>query len=163
MLSIIVAMSEDGVIGRGGELPWHLPADLQHFKSLTMGHAMIMGRKTFDSIGRALPGRTSIVLTRRGEIRVPGVLTARSLNEALDLTPGDAEVFVIGGGELFAQALPRADRLYVTIVHTRIPDGDTYFPQVDLATWQLVIERHRQADDENAHAMTFRMYERLRK
>jgi dihydrofolate reductase len=160
MLSIIAAMSEDRVIGRNGTLPWHLPADLKHFKELTLGHAIIMGRRTFESIGKPLPGRTSIVLSHKESLGVPGVLTARSIEEAVELAPGDAEVFVIGGHEVFQSALPTADRMYITLVHTAVPDGDVHFPPFDEADWTLVDERHVPADEKNAHAMTFRMYEK---
>lgn len=160
MLSIIAAMSENRVIGRGGRLPWHLPADLAHFKSLTMGHAMIMGRKTYDSIGRPLPGRTSIVLSRSRAIEAPGVITARSLNDAIAAAAGGAEVFVIGGSEVFAAALPMADRLHLTIVHTTIPDGDVFFPSFDDRRWSLDSERYVPADADNAFAMTMRMLTR---
>jgi dihydrofolate reductase len=160
MLSIIVAMSEDRVIGRNGKLPWHLPIDLKHFKSLTMGHAIIMGRKTFESIGKPLPGRTTIVLSRGNEIKNPEVLTARSIGEAVDLAPGDAEVFVIGGSEVFREALERADRIYLTLVHTTVPDGDAFFPEFNERDWHLVSEREVSANAENAHGMTFRVYER---
>lgn len=162
MLSIIAAMSENRVIGRNGTLPWHLPADLAHFKQLTLGHAMIMGRKTFDSIGKPLPGRTSIVLTRAGSIHVPGVITAGSFDLAIKAAQGDDEIFVIGGSEVFAGALPIADRLYLTIVHTVIADGDVYFPSFDEKAWTLLEERHVPADERNAHAMTFRNYEMQR-
>jgi len=160
MLSIIVAMSEDRVIGRHGTLPWHLPADLKRFKALTMGHAIIMGRKTFESIGKPLPGRTSIVLSRSMTLRVEGARTAHDLEEAISHAPNDAEVFIIGGSEVFAAALPMADRMYLTLVHTTIPDGDVYFPPFDDSEWNLVHEEPVAADEKNAHAMTFRTYEK---
>src|SRR5437879_3602599 len=114
-LSLIVAMTRSGVIGRGGQLPWKLSADLKRFKSLTMGHHLIMGRKTFESLGRVLPGRVSIMLTRHDRNGLPsGVLKAHGLLEAIELAGGDNEPFVIGGGKIFEQAIPRAHRLYVT-------------------------------------------------
>ena len=160
MLSIIAAMSEDRVIGKNGKLPWHLPADLKYFKSLTLGHAVIMGRKTYESIGKPLPQRKSIVLSRTQDIANGHMTTARDLDEAIDLVPGDAEVFVIGGSEVFRQALPRADRMYITVVHTTVPGGDAFFPHFDENDWKLASERRLPADEKNEHAMTFRMYER---
>jgi dihydrofolate reductase len=160
-LSLIVAMTRSGVIGRGGQLPWRLSADLRRFKALTMGHHLIMGRKTFDSLGRVLPGRTSIVLTRQADYRPPaGVLTASDLDAALALAAEDREPFVIGGGEIFSLALPRADRLYVTWVHADI-QGDTYFPELDVKSWKLVSESHHPADDKNEYDSTFSTYERV--
>jgi dihydrofolate reductase len=135
MITIIAAVAENGVIGAGNKLPWRLPADLQRFKALTMGHTLVMGRKTFDSIGRPLPGRTTIVVTRdRGWTR-DGVTVAHTLDDALARAEG--EVFVAGGGEIYAQAMARADRLCITHVHQRV-DGDTHFPAIDENLWRAV-------------------------
>jgi dihydrofolate reductase len=159
--SLIVAMTRRGVIGRGGTLPWKLSADLRRFKSLTMGHCLLMGRKTFESLGRVLPGRTSIVLTRQPDYRPPpGVLVAASLDAALALTNQDAEPFVIGGGEIFQLALPRAERLYVTWVEADVA-GDTSFPAWNPTEWQLREQQRRGADDRNEFDTTFCIYERL--
>lgn len=162
MLSIIAAMSEDRVIGRAGTLPWHLPADLKRFKALTCGHAIIMGRKTFESIGRPLPERTSIVMSNSHTIDHPRVITAHNLDDAVSLAPVDAEVFVIGGSKVFEVALPHADRMYLTLVHTTIPDGDVYFPAFDEEMWNLICEERVPTDEKNEFAMTFRTYDKRR-
>jgi dihydrofolate reductase len=145
-LSIIAALTDEGVIGFEDRLPWHLPEDLKRFKKLTLGHPVIMGRKTFDSLGKPLTGRTNIVLTRNRAFRGEGILTAANLDEAIATaqTPradGDpAEIFVIGGAEIFRQALPRADRLYLTLIHKSF-GGDVRFPEVDLARTYREVER----------------------
>ena len=159
-LTVIAAVAENGIIGRQGDLPWRLPADLKRFRRLTTGHAILMGRKTWESIGRPLPGRTSIVLTGRAEYPLPeGVLRAGSLDEALALVPGEDEVFVIGGEALYAEALPRADRLQLTRVHAS-PSGDARFPAFDPSEWTLRSEERHEADERNPHAVTFRTWER---
>lgn len=129
IVSLIAAMAENRVIGRDGALPWHLPADLARFKALTLGHPVIMGRKTFAAIGRPLPGRLNIVLSRQPAFRPAGVLVARSLAEALQLAAGAVEVFICGGGQLYREALPLAERIYLTIINREYP-GDTVFPDV---------------------------------
>jgi dihydrofolate reductase len=159
-LSLIVAMTRSGVIGRGGALPWKLSSDLKRFKSLTMGHHLLMGRKTFDSLGRALPGRTSIVITRQANYRPPAeVLIVGSLNEAIRLATNDDEVFVIGGGEIFQQALPLARRAYVTWVEVDL-QGDTSFSDWNLADWQLISSERHSADEKNEYDTTFCIYDR---
>lgn len=160
-LSLIVAMSDNRVIGRAGGLPWHLSADLRRFKRLTMGHFLLMGRKTYESIGRPLPGRTSIVITRQSDYQVPaGVLLARSLEEALQMVRGEEEVFVIGGGEIYEQTLPLAARLYVTRVHAMV-EGDTYFPTFDEQAWQIVEHSRHEPDQKNAYPYSFVTLERI--
>lgn len=158
-ISLIVAASENRVIGRGGTLPWRLPADLRRFRRLTMGHHLVMGRKTYESIGRVLPGRTSIVLTRQNGYSAPGTLIAADLNSALRAAAGDAEVFVIGGEAVFTEALRLADRIYFTQVHAVVA-GDAYFPPLDEPCWTLVEEQHQPADAENEYELTFRTLER---
>lgn len=138
-LSIIVAMDLNRVIGVDNTLPWHLPEDLKRFKALTMGHCVIMGRKTFESIGKALPGRTNIVVTRRSDYAAKGCTVVHSLEEALAAAKDDPEPFLIGGAELFEQALPRAAKIYLTRVETRVPRGDVYFPELS-ADWKLFHE-----------------------
>ncbi len=160
IVSLIVAMSEEGVIGRDGGLPWHLPDDLREFKRLTMGHVLVMGRRTFESVGRALPGRRSIVLTRRAELRPPGVETAPTLAAAFDLAGDAPEVFVAGGAAVYRAALPRADRLYVTVVHARV-QGDVRFPPLDWNAWHLEGETYHPADARHAFPFTFRRYVRI--
>lgn len=136
-------MTEDRVIGRNNALPWHLTEDLQLFKKRTLGHAVVMGRKTFESIGRPLPGRRNIVVTRNEDWRSDGVEVAHSLRAALALVDGGEEVFVIGGAQLYAAALPGATRIYLTEVHADVP-GDTLFPPLDMAQWRLVSRSARQ-------------------
>ncbi len=163
-LSMIVAMTRDGVIGRDGQLPWRLSDDLRRFKSLTMGHCLIMGRKTLESLGRLLPGRTSIVLSRQDPVhlseRFAGVRVAHSLDDAFAKAAGDNELFIIGGGEVFAQALGRISRLYVTWVEADVA-GDTFFPHFDAARWHLIEEEHVAADERNEHETTYCVYDRL--
>lgn len=160
-LSIIVAMTRNRVIGRGGGLPWRLPADLQRFKRLTMGHPILMGRKTYASIGRNLPGRTSIVITHKADFRTDGVLVANSLPDAISLAKGTDEAFVVGGGEIYSQALPLADRMYLTLVETET-DGDAVFPNWDPAQWRVVEESWTPADARNPFAMRFQVLDRVR-
>lgn len=166
-LSLVVAMSENRVIGRGNKLPWHLPADLKYFKKLTTGHVVIMGRKTFESIGcKPLSNRPTVVVTSDRQFAAPGAHVAGSLDAALrqacEIT-GDPEreLFILGGSQVFREALPIADRLYVTVVHAHI-EGDTYFPEYDLNQWKLTSHERREADHENAYAMSFQVHERVR-
>jgi len=159
MLSAIVAVSRNSIIGRDGGMPWRQSADLKRFKALTMGHAMIMGRKTFASLGRALPGRTSIVLSRQSDLALPeGVLHARSLDEALQLCADDPEPFVIGGGEIYRLAMPQIERLYVTRIDADLT-GDTRF-DYDLSAWRLREESLHAADAKNEYPYTFQVWER---
>lgn len=149
-LALIVAMADDRVIGVDNRLPWRLPSDLQRFKRLTMGHHIVMGRHTWDSIGRALPGRTSVVVTRRADFRAPeGVVVAHSLDEALVACAADPEPFVIGGAELYGHALPLARRIHLTVIERRFA-GDTFFPELDAAAWTLA-ESEPHLDDELPH------------
>jgi dihydrofolate reductase len=182
-LSLIVALASNGVIGRGGKLPWRLSADLKRFKALTMGHHILMGRRTFDSIGTLLSGRITIVLKRLAspyDYAFPGkklytgdrqALTAdpagtlplafaRNLDEALALAADDDEVFVVGGAEIYALALPRADRLYVTWVEADV-EGDTLFPEFDLGRWRLAVEEAHPADARNEFPYRFAVYDRI--
>lgn len=160
-ISLIVAMDERRGIGYRGQLPWHLPADLRRFKSLTMGHSLVMGRKTYESIGRSLPGRTMIVLTRDRDYNAPGCLLAHSLEEALEIArqSGDDEVFVIGGGEVFEQALPLADRIYLTRVHA-VFEADTYFPEYNPGGWVVLETADQHADEDHQQSFTTIVLER---
>jgi len=133
-VSLIVAMAHDRVIGVRNGLPWHLPEDLRHFKALTLGHHLIMGRRTFESIGRPLPGRSTIIVSRNPAYLVPGCVTVTSLDAALDACGDDPEVFFAGGADLYAQALPRAARLYLTEIDLAV-DGDAHFPAFDRQAW----------------------------
>jgi len=156
-------MTRAGVIGKDGQLPWRLSADLRRFKSLTMGHSLIMGRKTYDSLGRPLPGRTSIVISRQAALHLPPeVLVVHSLAEALYHVGHDDSPFVIGGGEIFAQALPLAERMHVTWVEAEI-DGDTHFPEWNPHDWRLVAEERHFADAKNQYDYTFATYNRITK
>ena len=155
-VSLIAAVARNGVIGREGGLPWHLPADLARFKALTMGHHLLVGRRTWESIGRPLPGRRMVVVSR-GRPELPeGVAVARSLDEALALAvaAGEDEAFVGGGAALFAEALPRADRLYLTRVLADVP-GDVLLPEIDETRWREVAREHHPADARHEHAFVF--------
>jgi dihydrofolate reductase len=161
-LELIVAVAANGVIGRGGTLPWHLPDDLKHFKALTMGHPILMGRRTYESIGKPLPGRRSIVMSKTiSAPPAPGVNLAHSLDDALRFaasTPGPA--FVIGGAALYAAALSRCARLHLTDLDVPV-EGDTFFPAFDRSQWQLRAESRHEADDRHATGFWFRTYERI--
>ena len=136
-ISMIVAMAKNRVIGINNTLPWHLPADLKHFKALTMGHHIVMGRKTYESIGRPLPGRTSVVVTRNPELKIEGCIVAHSLEQGIAACDGDDEIFVIGGADLYAHALPIADKLLITEIQMDVP-GDAYFPDFRRDEWQEI-------------------------
>lgn len=157
-VSLIVAVAENGVIGQDGRLPWVLPDDLRHFKRVTMGHTLIMGRKTFDSIGRALPGRHTIVLSRDPSFTAVDVTSTRDLPTAIAAAASD-DVFVIGGASVYREALLVADRLYVTRVHATV-EGDVHFPPVDRAVWHLAERIEHPQDDQHAHAFTIERYVR---
>jgi len=161
IVSLVVAMAENHVIGRGGGLPWHLPKDLQFFKRITLDHTVIMGRKTFEEIKQPLANRRNVVISRAASFQPRGVTVVPSLEEALALGATEDEVFVIGGGEIFRLALPRADRLYLTLVHARV-EGDTFFPSFDLATWALEEEENHPADEKHAYPFSIRTYTRIR-
>ena len=153
-VSIIVAVAENGVIGRDNDLPWHLPADLRHFKRLTMGHLLVMGRKTFDSLGRALPGRTIVVISRRPQADSEGIRWAGSLEQAIDVAEADDEVFIAGGAEIYRRALAIASRIYVTRIHGEV-EGDTRFPPFDESQWDVTCEEHHPADERHAFPLSF--------
>lgn len=147
-------MSRERVIGRGGRMPWHLPADLKHFKAVTLGHPVVMGRRTFDSIGRALPGRRNVVISRSKPDLPDGVVLARGLDEALRACAGAERVMVIGGGEIYAQAMPLADWLELTLIDAAI-DGDTHFPAIPLREWAVRRMQSRPADERNEYDLRF--------
>ena len=160
IVSLIAAVSDNGVIGRDGGLPWRLPDDLKHFKRLTLDHTIIMGRKTWDEVGRPLVNRRNVVVSRHPGFQAPGATVVPSLEEALALGATERQVFVIGGGEIYRQALPRADRLYLTVVHATV-EGDTTFPPFEEGSWALESEEYHPADDRHPHSFTFREYRRL--
>ena len=159
MLSLIVAVSENGVIGNDGGLPWRLSADLRRFRRVTMGHHLIMGRLTYDSLGRPLPGRTSVVISRTASYSDPAIKTARSLEHAIELAAGDDQPFVTGGAQIFSLALPYVQRLYVTKVHAHV-DGDVFFPEPDWTLWQLTESEEHVADEKNQYDYSFQTFQR---
>lgn len=153
-IAAIVAISENAVMGKNNQLPWHLPADLQHFKKITMGKPILMGRKTFDSIGRVLPGRCNVIVTRDEAFQAPGCVVATSIDTALASVSYCDEIFVIGGAALFQQMLPMVDRLYLTIIHHEF-DGDTFFPEINLAEWQETEREDHLPDEVNRYSYSF--------
>ena len=160
MISLIVAVAENGVIGDRNALLWHISEDLRHFKAVTTGHPVVMGRKTWESLGRPLPNRTNVVITRQN-IEIPGCTVVHSLEEAVALFPADEEVFVIGGAQIYGGALPAADRFYLTRVH-RAYEGDTRFPEWDAAEWRLVGSESFPCGERYEYPFTFETYERKR-
>lgn len=160
-LTGIVAMGENRVIGKNNQLPWRLPADLKHFKRLTTGHPILMGRKTFESIGRPLPDRTNIILTRDPTYSMPGCVVVTSLKDALAhaVMLESREVFVIGGAEIYRQTLPSLSRLYLTIVH-HFFDGDAFFPELAPDEWKEISREFHHSDVENPYDYSFVMLER---
>lgn len=163
ILSIIVAVAENGVIGKNNELPWRLPRETAFFKETTMGHHMVTGRKNYESIGRPLPGRTMIIATRDSEFTAPGSLLADSIEEAIQLAMEleKEEVFIIGGGEIYRQTLHLVDRLYITKIHESF-DGDVFFPQINESQWKEVRSQLILADEKHKYSFTFYVYERIK-
>ena len=158
-LAMIVAASDNDVIGVDGDLPWHLSADLKRFRKLTTGHHIIMGRKTFESIGRLLPDRTTIIITRQADYFFKGAKIANSVEAALFAVNDDDQPFIIGGGEIYKLALPLAQTIHLTRVHTQIK-GDTMLPEIDWAKWNLVESTYHEADKRNDFNYTFEEYQR---
>ncbi len=148
------------MIGVRNTLPWRLPADLKHFRLITSGHHVIMGRRNYESIGKPLPDRTNIVISRNIGYQAPGCLVVHSIEDAFTTARNDPEIFVIGGAEIYRQALARANRLYLTQVHADI-SGDTYFPEFDRSQWHEVSRESHSADEKNQHAYTFLVYDRV--
>jgi dihydrofolate reductase len=161
IVALVAAMAENRVIGKNGHLPWHLPKDLKYFKKLTVDRTVIMGRKTFEEIKRPLDNRRNVVITRNHAFQPHGVTVVPSLDEALALAATEDEVFVIGGGDIFRLALPRADRLYLTVIHAQV-EGDTWFPEFDKAAWALESEERHEVDSQHAYPFSFRTYRRIR-
>lgn len=160
MISFIVAMDANRAIGVNNQLPWSLPADLAYFKKVTMEHPIIMGRKTFESIGRPLPGRENIVITRNASYQPEGVTICHSIEEAV-YERDDKEVFIIGGAHIFEQTLRYADRLYITHIHEEFP-GDTFFPVIESSQWEVVSKEKGMKDEKNPYDYDFVVYERVR-
>ncbi len=159
-LELVVAVSENDVIGRGNQLPWHLPADLRHFKALTLGKPVLMGRKTYESIGKALPGRTNIVLSRSPDFAPADCIVAKTLEQARAAADGHSSLMVIGGAEIYRQCLPHATRIHLTLVHAKIPDGDTLFAAWRGAEWEASSCERHEADEKNAYCYSFITLER---
>ena len=162
--SMIVAVSDNNVIGKNGTMPWHLKTDLQRFKKLTGGHCLIMGRKCFESIGKPLPNRTNIVVSRNQDLEIPGCIVRSSLQYAADYanSRNDSSPFIIGGGIIYQQAINIVNYLYLTRVHTTIEDGDTFFPVLDMTKWETVSTEEFMADDDNDYDTTFMVLKRKR-
>lgn len=161
LISIIVAVAENGVIGSDNRLPWHLPDDLKRFKALSLGNPVVMGRRTFESIGRPLPGRTNVVISRQPGLSIEGVIVAPSLDAALAAAGAIAEVVVIGGAEIFRQVLPRTDIIHLTRVHARVA-GDVHFPDLDPAKWREAAVEHHAADERHQYPFSFVTLQRIR-
>ena len=160
-ISIIVAIADNNAIGRDNQLLWHLPADMRRFKALTMGHTVIMGRKTFESLPKgALPGRRNVVLTTRPGAHFEGCTTYASLEEAFSGSASDDEVFIIGGAKVYSQSLQFADKIYLTLVHTTPKDADAFFPTIDPSHWEEIEHQEFPSDDRHAYPYTFLTYRR---
>ncbi|KOO50791.1 type 3 dihydrofolate reductase [Priestia koreensis] len=158
MISLIAAMDQKRLIGADNDMPWRLPADLAYFKKVTMGHPVVMGRKTFESIGRPLPGRENIVITRNADLHLDGVTIVTSLDE-LQNASASKELFVIGGGEVYQQTMAIADRLYITHIEETF-EGDTHFPEIDVSIWEEVSRTPGIRDEKNPYSYSFVVYER---
>lgn len=156
-ITLIAAAAENNALGKDNRMLWHLPDDFKRFKALTTGHHIIMGRKTLESMGRPLPNRTNIVITRQKDYRAEGCIIAHSLEEALALCPQNDEVYIIGGGEIYRQAIDKADTIELTRVHTTI-DADAYFPEIDPAGWKKEAAVFHPKDEKHALAFTFESY-----
>lgn len=159
-ISLICAMSENRAIGLNNQLPWHLPADLKHFKELTMGKPIVMGRKTFESIGKALPGRKNIILTRNPDFQAENVEVLHSVSHILEQYSNEAELCIIGGAEIYTLFLPHATHLFLTIVHTKI-EGDAYFPEFSEKLWRLEKQDDFSADEKNQFSYSFMNYKKI--
>lgn len=159
-ISLIVAASENGVIGDKNQLPWHISADLKRFRKLTTGHHLILGRKTFESINRLLPERTMVIVTRNAEYFFEGAKIACSLSQSLELAAGDPQPFIAGGAEIYRQSLPLVDRIYLTLVHCQI-DGDTHLPEIDWDQWRKIESERFTADKKNQFDYSFEIYDRI--
>ena len=156
MLSAIVVVAENGAIGKNGDLLCHLPADLKHFKNITMGHTIIMGRRTWESLPKgALPGRKNVVITRNADFIAPGTEVYHSLEEAMQATADDGDRFIIGGGMLYNEALPLTDVLHLTMLHASFPDADTFFPSFNMDEWQEISREDHDADERNPYPYSF--------
>lgn len=161
-ITLIAAAAENNALGKDNQMVWHLPDDFKHFKKLTSGHHIIMGRKTLESMNGPLPNRTNIIITRKEDYTYRGCTIVHSLEEALKTCPQDEEVFVIGGGEIYKQALDVADKIELTRVHTTIDDADTFFPEIDKEKWQLTEEKYHPKDEKHKFDFTYKTYNKKR-
>ena len=160
MLTIIAAASENNALGKDNQLLWHLPEDFKRFKTLTSGHYIIMGRKTFESFPKPLPNRTHIIITRQPNYQAPeGCIVVSSLEKAMELCPANEEIFIIGGGEIYKQSIDMADKVELTRVHTTV-EADTFFPEINPEQWELVFEEFHPKDEKHAFDFTFLTYAR---
>lgn len=160
IVTIVVAIAENNAIGKDNELLWYLPTDLKHFKTITKGHTIIMGRKTFDSIGKPLPYRRNIVITRSENLEIGGAEVVHTVDEALALCAAEDEVFIVGGAEIYKLAMNRTDRIYLTTVHHSY-EGDAYFPEINHNLWKVVASERHEPDEVNQVAFTFSTLERI--
>jgi len=159
-LSLIWAMDNNRLIGSNNALPWKLPADMAWFRKQTMNKPILMGRKTFDSIGKSLPGRTNIILTRQTDLAIEGCVVVQNLAAAKAAVPDAEEIMVIGGAEIYALLLADADKLYITHIEDAF-EGDAWFPAVNLSAWELISDEHHQADEKNAYAYNFEVWQKV--
>ena len=157
MITVIAAVAENNALGKENQLLWHLPDDFKRFKTLTSGHYIIMGRKTFESFPKSLPNRTHVIISRQANYQPEGCIVVNSLEQAIEACPKTEEVFIIGGGEIYRQSIAVADKLDLTKVHATF-EADTYFPEVDLSEWQLVFEEYHPKDERHDFAFTFQTY-----
>ena len=163
IVSAIVAVAKNNVMGRNNDIPWYLPADLKYFKATTLNHHILMGRKTFQSIGKPLPKRTNVIITRQAFFIASGCVTAQSIEHALEIAydNNEEEVFIIGGGEIYKQSMEYWDRLYLTEVDVEINDGDTFFPEIDFSQWDHIVKDNHKADEKNNFDYTFNIFEKI--
>lgn len=161
IISLIVATDEAGGIGKNNQLPWHLHSDLKRFKGITMGHHLVMGRKTYETIGKTLPGRVMIIITHNKKYHAHGCIIVHSLEDAIKYAEDlrETELFVIGGGEIFEQSITYADKIYLTLVHTRV-DADVFFPKVETSIWELLINESVKKSEKDEYKSDFKIYRR---
>jgi len=159
MITVIAAVAENNALGKENQLLWHLPDDFKRFKTLTSGHYIIMGRKTFESFPKPLPNRTHVIISRQANYQPEGCIVVNSLEQAIEACPKAEEVFIIGGGEIYRQSIAVADKLDLTKVHASF-EADTHFPEIDLSQWQLIFEEHHPKDERHDYAFTFQTFTR---
>ena len=155
-----MAAAENNAIGKGNQMPWHLPNDFKYFKAKTMDHSIIMGRKTFESIGKPLPGRRNIIISRQPTLNIEDVDVANSLQDVINYCRDEREIFIIGGAEIFNQAMPMADEILLTRVHTNIEGADAFFPELPESDWELISQEKHNKDDKHQYDYTFEVYKR---